>query len=256
MPDENNKQIKDNLQPSSDGDSPSESSEPTIKLSPDVEDAFLEGPQVHNTLTSEAQAKADEEEGEEEPDDTTGGIKSALKLIAAFAGILIFVLIIFNFVFKTYLVDGLSMFPTFNDRDRVVLLVAGKTVSNIFSTDHIPNRGDVIVLENPNEAGVDFIKRVIALPGERIVLENGKYTVYNEEFPEGFDPDTTFEANLRYTDGQVDMEIPEGHIFVSGDNREPGGSLDSRNELGPIPVEKIKGRVILRFLPITSLDAF
>ena len=83
-----------------------------------------------------------------------------------------------------------------------------------------------------------------------------RITVFNEEFPAGFNPDTTFEADLARTDGVTDTVVGAREIFVVGDNRLPGRSLDSRSSLGNVPVEDLVGTLALRFFPFNSLKGF
>ena len=106
-----------------------------------------------------------------------------------------------------------------------------------------------------------IIKRVIAFPGERVVVKDGKLTVYNQEHPEGFNPDESIRKSdqdgpKKYTAGEVDMTVPEDEIFVVGDNREGTHSYDSRYGLGTIPYCRIIGPVLLRLYPFDKIRLF
>ena len=104
---------------------------------------------------------------------------------------------------------------------------------------------------------MQLIKRVIGLPGERVVVGDGRITVYNDEHPDGFNPDDApYGKNLPVTSGNIDITVPKGHLFVSGDNREGSNSLDSRNELGTVPQENIIGVMKVRFFPFNSAQFF
>lgn len=96
-----------------------------------------------------------------------------------------------------------------------------------------------------------LIKRVIGLPGERVVLHDGHYTVYNETNPDGFDPDKDQEyaKDILTTPGKVDITVGAGEIFVSGDNRM--NSLDSRN-FGAINASSVTGIATIRFVPVNA----
>ena len=104
-------------------------------------------------------------------------------------------------------------------------------------------------------------KRVIAFPGERVVVKDGKLIVFNDENPNGFIYDDEWRASenegpKEYTSGEVDMVVPEGEIFVSGDNREGSNSWDSRNGLGTIPLCRVVGPVVLRLYPFDKVRTF
>ena len=84
------------------------------------------------------------------------------------------------------------------------------------------------------------------------MVENGVVTVYNDEFPNGFDPDDgqEYSQDITITPGNVDVTVAEGDVFALGDNRT--NSQDSRS-FGPVPSNSITGVATLRFVP---LDAF
>ena len=106
-----------------------------------------------------------------------------------------------------------------------------------------------------------IIKRVIAFPGERVVVKDGVMTIYNDEYPDGFVYDTEWRKSetdgpKEHTSGEVDTVVPEGELFVSGDNREGSNSWDSRNGLGTIPYCRIIGPVMLRLFPLDKIRTF
>lgn len=157
------------------------------------------------------------------------------------------------FGFQSYKVFGSSMHPTLNDGDRLIISKVGRTISKLQRKTYVPTRGDVVVFVNPRQPDIQLIKRVIGLPGERVVVENGKLTVYNKQNPKGFDPDDAeYGKDLPATSGKADLTVPKGHIFVSGDNREGSNSLDSRNELGAIPEDNIVGTLKVRLWPFDN----
>lgn len=177
--------------------------------------------------------------------------------IFLFIGAFIVAILLNAFVFQSYEVDGSSMEPTLQNGDRLIIYKLDRTVSKISGKEYIPNRGDVIVFHKPNGTSDQLIKRVVGLPGERVVVQNGKITVYNTEKPEGFNPDSApYGADLPVTAGNVDVNVGDGEVFVCGDNRIPGASLDSRSLLGNVPVEKIVGKLVLRYLPIGNYKTF
>lgn len=184
-----------------------------------------------------------------------GGIFS---FIATLAAAFILVQIINLFLFQSYKVFGSSMVPTLHDGDRLIISKVGKTGAKLRGKDYVPKRGDIIVFVDPKRDDLQLIKRVIGLPGERVVVSNGKLTVYNTENPGGFDPDThgEYTASLPQSSGENDVLVPEGHLFVSGDNRAGSNSLDSRNELGTVPENLVIGTLSVRLWPLNDAKFF
>jgi signal peptidase I len=165
------------------------------------------------------------------------------------------------FVFQSYQVDGPSMQTTLHNNDRLIVWKLAKTWSRITGHTYIPNRGDVVIFteralanfgQDPNK---QLIKRVIALPGERVTIKNGSVTVYNKEHPGGFHPDQTLPYGnvIKETPGDVDTIVPQNELFVLGDNRP--NSLDS-GEFGPILAKNVVGKLVMRILPLGDAKTF
>lgn len=189
--------------------------------------------------------------------------RDAASTIGILAAALLVALFIILFVFRSYQVDGPSMQNTLQNDDKLIIWKVPRTWSDITRHDYIPNRGDIIVF---NEKGLSefgqqdskqLIKRVIGLPGERVVVNNGAITVYNKDHPDGFDPDTTLPYGnnnaIPYTSGHIDKKLGPHQLFVCGDNRPD--SLDSRT-FGPINANQIVGKLALRVIPISQAKAF
>jgi signal peptidase I len=182
-------------------------------------------------------------------------IASTLSILLIAPILAIFITI---FVFQSYEVYGMSMETTLQNGDRLIVQKFSKNWSKVRGKEYIPQRHEIVVFDKPtflsNSSGdVDhLIKRVIGLPGERVVLSNGRYTIYNKENVEGFNPDggEEYAKDILNTPGEVDITVGQGEIFVSGDNR--SNSLDSRN-FGAISVETLTGIATIRFVPV---DAF
>lgn len=157
-------------------------------------------------------------------------------------------------VMQPYFVDGESMTPTLNTKDTLLVNKFPQTWARLTNTKYIPARFDVVIVENPQNPDEKFVKRVIGLPGERVILKDGVITVYNEANPKGEDVTTPpCCSDLEETSGIVDTVIREGHIFVVGDNRPAGGSIDSRSSLGQIPSRHIIGRAVVRITPVNQI---
>lgn len=169
------------------------------------------------------------------------------------------VLILHNFVFQAYHVIGTSMVPSLHDADYLIVSKLGYTqslVERTFGQDkkYIPARGQVIVFRFPKDTSRVFVKRVVGLPGDRIVVKNGSVTIYNKTHPGGVNPDTAYEADGATTLVDTDEVVQEGNVFVMGDNRTPNGSYDSR-EWGELPSSYIIGNAVLRLLPLDQVKA-
>ena len=178
-----------------------------------------------------------------------------------------------TYIMRSYNVVGASMENTLHGKDRLIVNRTAVSLSHFFGKPYVPERGQIIVFLNgdasgPLTCGIEasirdqyIIKRVIAFPGERVVVKDGKLTVYNKEHPEGFNPDESTRKSdqdgpKKYTAGEVDMTVPEDEIFVAGDNREGTHSYDSRYGLGTIPYCRIIGPVLLRLYPFDKIHLF
>lgn len=181
------------------------------------------------------------------------GLVSMAQLVI---GAVVLAAIINSFVFQSYQVFGMSMSDTLHEGDRLIISKVSKSISNI-TGEYVPARGDIIVFKSPISPDIQLIKRVIALPGERVTVKAGKITVYNDEFPSGFNPDDSYSDLLPdEKTGDIETVVSDDEIFVSGDNRVTGASLDSRNELGNVPIENIVGELVLRVFPLDQASFF
>lgn len=160
----------------------------------------------------------------------------AISIIVAIA----LAFLIRTFIVELYIVDGPSMRPTLENHER---LVVNKFIYNF----HEPARGDIIVFRYPRDPSRDFIKRVIALPGDTIEIKDGQVFVNDQLQNESYILEKT---RTEYPKAQ----IPDGTIFVMGDNR--NNSEDSRfADVGFVPFNLIKGKAILIFWPVDDFKS-
>lgn len=142
------------------------------------------------------------------------------------------------FIVELYLVDGPSMRPTLQSAERLV-------VNKFIYRFRPPERGEILVFRYPRDPSRDFIKRVIAVPGDTIEIRDGRVYVNAALLNEPY--------ILSKTRGNYPLAtVPDGHIFVMGDNR--NNSEDSRfADVGFVPFDLIKGKAMLVFWPVSQL---
>lgn len=151
--------------------------------------------------------------------------------------------IIYLFVAQFHKVSGNSMFPTYHNGDFLVT----EKISYKFNE---PRRGDVVVLKNPRDESQDFIKRIIALPGDTVKIENNSVYVNGQLLNEYYlPPNTPTHAGLFISESST-IKAGQNQYFVFGDNRDH--SSDSR-EWGPVTKEEIIGRAFFRYFPLQTI---
>lgn len=148
--------------------------------------------------------------------------------------------VIIVFLYQPVKVEGTSMTPLLHDQERIFI--------NKFIYKYEPiQRGDVVVFWYPRDDKKSFIKRVIALPGERIEIRNGRVFVEGYIVEEPYVPP-------RFADSSNfgPMRVPEGEYFLMGDHR--SSSNDSR-VFGPVPEDKIYGKAVFAYWPMERFGA-
>ncbi|WHX24722.1 signal peptidase I [Virgibacillus halodenitrificans] len=158
-----------------------------------------------------------------------------------------FAIIFRTVLFASYVVDGESMEPTLFDGN---LLMVNKVVYNLENVD----RFDVIVFHANQQD--DYVKRVIGLPGDKIEYKDDKLYINGKYIEEKFlEPYRNVNSNEPFTEDFTleeitgNAEVPEGKLFVMGDNRED--SLDSRS-FGFISQKQLVGKVDVKYWPLTE----
>ena len=145
-----------------------------------------------------------------------------------------------KFVFQPHEVNGLSMYPTFQNNDRLLT----SKFSYRFSK---PQYGNIIVFKAPGHEEFDYIKRIIGMPGDKIKLVDGYVYRNGVILEEGAYLDSrvkTFGEN--YLHNNEETTVPQDTFFVMGDNRD--NSSDSRN-FGPVPMKNMVGKAWFRYWP-------
>lgn len=188
------------------------------------------------------------------------GARNILSTLAVLVAAPLVALLITSFLFQSYEVFGPSMQSTLHNGDRLIVLKAPRSWAKIRGRDFMPYRGQIVVFTKADllidgTEGKQLIKRVIALPGEKVVVKDGILTVFNKSHPEGFQPDKEGNYSDAITTTIIDgsWTVEDGQVFVCGDNR--GNSLDSRT-FGPIETKDIVGTAAFRFLPTKQTRTF
>lgn len=166
------------------------------------------------------------------------------EMIKTAVTVVIIVYLIKTYIFQLFSVDGQSMEPTLHHKEMILV----DKLSYFFRN---PARGEIIVFEKPDAKNINFIKRIIGLPGETLEIHNNQIIIKNENHPEGIVLDEEYIPSDYPTNGDYQYNIGENEIFVMGDNRT--NSQDSR-VLGPINEDLIIGRGLFVYWPIS--DAF
>lgn len=165
-------------------------------------------------------------------------MKEVIKDVAV-AAVIVFVAMQFYVPTRVF---GISMEPSFKQNDYLVLSKEAYSKST-------PKRGDVLVFQSnlKNYKGEKelLIKRVVGLPGDKIVIKDGEVYINGKQQPDYYTAE-------RYTDGDLSITIPDGQYFCMGDNREH--STDSRyQDVGCVSLDQVKGKVVFRIYPFNKI---
>jgi signal peptidase I len=158
------------------------------------------------------------------------------------------------FVFQPFIVSGSSMEPNFSNGQYLII----DEISYRFNE---PTRGDVVVIRYPKDRKQFFIKRVVGLPGEQVLIDNGRVTIINDENPEGVtlsetylpSQGLTFPHNTAIVGGRKSVTLKADEYFMMGDNRL--ASSDSR-DWGILNRQDMIGKVFVRVLPLSEFMKF
>ncbi|OGC98304.1 signal peptidase I [Candidatus Amesbacteria bacterium RIFCSPHIGHO2_01_FULL_48_32] len=152
-------------------------------------------------------------------------------------------MMVYLFLFQPHKVDGNSMLPNLSNMEYIL-------TDKITYQRRDPQRGDVVVFHAPPPYTTDFIKRIVGLPGETVMVAEGRVYIGGQKLPEYYLPDSYMTTEKSFLREGVPYRIPAGYYMVFGDNR--GYSSDSR-EWGPIAKKAIVGRAAFRYWPVDKI---
>lgn len=152
------------------------------------------------------------------------------------------VILIIVYVFTFSQVVGPSMSPTLNEGDITVLLKSHYKIFDVKRTD---------VISFTYDEGKYLIKRVIGLPGDKIIIKDNKVYINDEELEEAYLPDDVVNEDFKLEDLGYD-KVPDGYYFCLGDNRID--SMDSRDSrVGLVNIKDIKGKIVFKLFPFNEM---
>lgn len=174
-------------------------------------------------------------------------VKAVIEFIMGILETAVFIasifLVIYLFIVQPNQVKGASMENTFHSGEYIFTSKISYKFGPI-------KRGDVIIFKSPKNNEIELIKRVIAIPGDSVMIQNETVYVNNKPIVENYIKNPTqLISGGAVVEGET-TQILEGFLFVMGDNR--GGSSDSR-EFGPIPQTLMVGQVIYRYFPFDTM---
>ncbi|MGD0547727.1 MAG: signal peptidase I [Terracidiphilus sp.] len=192
-------------------------------------------PEFEETLAPEEELKMQAPASAPPPKSSGFGLWVRDLLVSAAASVLII-----TFLYQPVVVEGTSMLPRLEDRDRLFI---NKFVYNFTSIE----RGDVVVFRYPRDLEKSYIKRVIGLPGDRLRIDRGTVWINGQPLKEDYVPE-----EFRDTDSKAEIVIPAGSYFMMGDHR--CISSDSR-AFGPVERSLIYGKAVFVMWPAKDAGA-
>ena len=177
----------------------------------------------------------DNTKGQPVPQKAKGLVEFLVMLLIAFALVFGFVR---PFIIEAFYIPSESMVPTLKVGDRVFV---NKFVYRFWE----PEKGDIVVFRSVEGDQEDLIKRIVAVPGDKVAVRKGVLRVNGEPQEESY-----VNRQLPDKSSYRSTKVPKGEVFVMGDNR--ANSRDSRF-FGPVPYENIEGEAFMRFWPLTHI---
>jgi len=173
--------------------------------------------------------------------------KGLADLVKTAVIVIVLVVVTRGFILQPFIVDGSSMSPRFHTNDYLI-------VDKISYRLHAVTRGDIVVFKYPLDTSVNYVKRVIGLPGETVRIQNGAVIIISAANPKGFTLNEPYVINHDPTTLQsgaslAEYNVPADSYFVMGDNRP--ASSDSRS-WGFLPKSDMVGRVDVQAFPLNE----
>lgn len=193
-------------------------------------------------------------------------VRSVVRELLETAVFILLVFFIVRGIVQNFKIEGSSMEPTLHtgqyilvnklvyfhfDLNAPMRLLPGQEElpQRIIYPFHQPHRGDIVVFEYPRDVSKDYIKRVIGLPGDQLEVREGQVFVNGEQIDQPFLQGASTYCVAGYACQGGPVTVPEGEIFVMGDNR--NNSSDSR-EWGPLPLDRVVGQAWVIYYPVTE----
>ncbi|MEK7079177.1 MAG: signal peptidase I [Patescibacteria group bacterium] len=154
-------------------------------------------------------------------------------------------IVVYLFIMQPNQVKGASMDPTFNSGDYIF-------TSKVTYKFRSYNRGDVVVFKSPRNPDIEYIKRIIGLPGDKVMVKDSEVYVNGIKLTENYIAAKTNLWENGFSKNGAEITVPDGELFVMGDNRPR--SSDSR-EFGPVPEDGVIGQVFYRYFPSTKMGS-
>ncbi len=151
---------------------------------------------------------------------------------------------LYLFIISPQEINGQSMDPFFHNGEYIL-------TNKVIYKFRDPQRGDIVIFKSPKNKEIDYIKRIIGLPGERVRLHENAFYVNDQIVEEPYIPTDTPIYGGSFLQEDMEIIVPEGKYFVVGDNRPH--SADSR-EFGPIGKEDFIGMAFLRYWPFARAE--
>lgn len=165
---------------------------------------------------------------------------------------LVLALIIRAFILHPYKIPSSSMEDTLLKGDHIMAtkynygMTIPFTTTKIWGADIVPARGDVVIFTFPQDPSLDFVKRVVGLPGDTVQIKNKRVIINGKEYVEGHEKYTDSflltDGPNKCRDNLGPFKVAPGRVFVMGDNRDQ--SFDSRF-WGELPIQNIKGKAFI-----------